>query len=163
MPSIDCEKRAPRLQHVELGGRLDRALQVGRARAERVGQRQQDPADFLGLLLFERDDVVVDFDRAERLEEQAGAAGRRAVDDARNAAAMLGLDDEHVAAVALGDDLILQVLRRFLAAQVRLERAAQPRPLLPQPIADQPSARGSRGRPRRRTARSSRASARFRP
>ena len=32
------------------------------------------------------------------------------------------LHDEHVAAVALGDDLILQVLRRVLAAQVRLER-----------------------------------------
>ena len=52
------------------------------------------------------------------------------------AAAMLGLDDQHVAAVALGDDLILQVLRRLLAAQVRLERAAQPRALLAQPVAD---------------------------
>ena len=52
------------------------------------------------------------------------------------AAAMLGLHDQHVAAVALGDDLLLQVLRRVLAAQVRLERAAQPRALLAQPIAD---------------------------
>ena len=46
------------------------------------------------------------------------------------------LHDQHVAAVALGDDLILQVLRGVLAAQVRLERAAQPRPLLAQPVAD---------------------------
>ena len=76
------EARA-RLQHVELGRRVDRPLQVGGARAEGVGQREQDAADFLGLLLFERDDVVVDLDRAERLEEQAGAAGRRAVHDAR--------------------------------------------------------------------------------
>ena len=52
------------------------------------------------------------------------------------AAAVLGLDDEHVAAVALGDDLILQVLRGVLAAQVRLERAAQPRALLAQPLAN---------------------------
>ena len=52
-------------------------------------------------------------------------------------AAVLGLHDEHVAAVPLGDDLLLQVLRRVLAAQVRLERAAQPRPLLAQPVADQ--------------------------
>ena len=48
---------------------------------------------------------------------------------------VLGADDEHVAAVAIGDDLLLQVLRRVLAAQVRFERAAQPRALLAQPIA----------------------------
>jgi hypothetical protein len=125
-----------RLQDVELGRGLDRPLHVAGALPERVGQRQQDAADFLGFLLFERDDVVVDFDRAERLEKQTGAAGRRAVDDAGDAGAVLGLDHQDVAAVALGDDLILQVLRRVLAAQVRLERAAQPRPLLAQALAD---------------------------
>ena len=36
------------------------------------------------------------------------------------------LHDEHVAAVALGDDLILQVFGRVLSAQIGLERAAQP-------------------------------------
>ena len=105
------------------------------AAPERVGQREQDAADFLGFLLLERDDVVVDLDRAERLEEQARAAAGAAVHDARNRRPVLGADDEHVAAVAIGDDLLLQVLRRVLAAQVRLERAAQPRPLLAQAIA----------------------------
>ena len=150
------EARA-RLQDVELGRRLDRPLHVAARAAERVGQREQDAPDLLGLLLLERDDVVVDLDRAERLEKQARAARRRAVHDAGNAAAMLGLDDEHVAAVPLGDDLILQVLRRVLAAQVRLERAAQPRPLLAQPLANQPAAPGSRDRRPRPTGRSSRA------
>ena len=56
-------------------------------------------------------------------------------------AAMLGADDQHVAAVAVGDDLLLEILRGVLAAQVRLERAAQPRPLLAQPIADAPQLR----------------------
>ena len=56
-------------------------------------------------------------------------------------AAMLGADDEHVAAVAIGDDLLLQILRGVLAAQVGLERAAQPRPLLAQPIPDAPQLR----------------------
>ena len=51
-------------------------------------------------------------------------------------AAVLGLDEEHVAAVPLGDDLILQILRGVLAAQVRLERAAQPRALLAEAIAN---------------------------
>ena len=49
--------------------------------------------------------------------------------------AVLGAHDEHVAAVAVGDDLVLQVLRRVLAAQVRLERAPQARPLLAQAVA----------------------------
>ena len=76
------EARAP-LQDVELGRGRDGPLQVAAAAAERVGQREQDSPDLLGLLLLERDDVVVDFDRAERLEKQARAARRRAVDDAR--------------------------------------------------------------------------------
>ena len=49
---------------------------------------------------------------------------------------MLALDHQHVPAVALGDDLILEILRRVLAAQIRLERAAQPRALLAQALAD---------------------------
>ena len=111
------------------------------AAARRRGARnasasaQQDAADFLLLLLLERDDVVVDLDRAQRLEEQARAAGRAAVHDAGDRGAVLGADDEHVAAVAIGDDLLLQVLRRVLAAQVRLERAAQARALLAQAVA----------------------------
>jgi hypothetical protein len=48
---------------------------------------------------------------------------------------MLGTDDEHVSTVAVGDDLLLQVLRRVLAAQVGLQRAAQARALLAQAIA----------------------------
>ena len=84
LDAVDRLREArPRLQHVELGRRLDRPLQVGGARAERVGQRQQDAADLLGFLLLERDDVVVDLDGAERLEKQARAARRRAVHDAR--------------------------------------------------------------------------------
>ena len=74
-----------------------------------------------------------------------------------NRAAVLGLARQHVAAVPLGDDLILQILRRVLAAQVRLERAAQPRPLLAQPVANQLAAPGWRDRRPRRTGRSSRA------
>ena len=38
---------------------------------------------------------------------------------------MLGAHDDHVAAVAIGDDLILQVLRRVAPARQALERRAQ--------------------------------------
>ena len=63
-----------RLEHVERRRRVDRAMQVAAAAAERIRQREQDAADFLRFLLLERDDVVVDLDGAERLEEQARAA-----------------------------------------------------------------------------------------
>src|SRR5439155_16346701 len=61
---------------------------------------------------------------------------RRAVNDAGNGAAMFRLDHEHVAAVPLRDDLILEVFRSALSTEERLERAAQPCPLLPQAIAN---------------------------
>ena len=73
----------PGLDGVELGGHLERALEIVGPRAEGVGELEQDAVDLGGLLLFELDDVVVDLDGAERLEEQALPAGRRAVHDAR--------------------------------------------------------------------------------
>jgi hypothetical protein len=124
-----------RLHDVERRGRLDGALELGPAPPEGIGEREQDAMDFLLLLLLERHDVVVDLDGAERLEEQARAARRAAVHDAGDRPAVLGADDEHVAAAAVGDDLLLQILRGVLAAQVGLERAAEARPLLPQTIA----------------------------
>ena len=57
------------------------------------------------------------------------------MDQARDGAAVLAPDDEDVAAVALGDDLFLQILRGIAAAQVGLERPAQPLPLAPQLVA----------------------------
>ena len=85
------ELREPRLRldDVELGGALEGALEVEGPAAERVGQREQDPADFRGFLLLERDDVVVDLDRAERLEIEAGPARGTAVDDAGDRRAVL--------------------------------------------------------------------------
>ena len=104
--------------------------------AELIRQLQQDPADFFGFLLFELDDLVVDLNRLHRLDEQARAAGRSAVDDAGNRAAMFGAHHQDVAAVAIRDDLLLQILRRLPSAQKRVERGAQARFLLTQPLAD---------------------------
>jgi hypothetical protein len=100
--------------------------QVARTLAEPIGERQQNPEDLLALALLELDDVVVDLDGGGRLEEQAGAAGRTAVDDAGHVAAVLGAHQQHEAAVPLGDDLVLQVLRRLLAARELLEGVPQP-------------------------------------
>ena len=77
MPPSSSEKPRLRLQDVQRGRRLDRPLQIRRrGRRNAVGQRQQDAPDLFRFLLLERDDVVVDFDGAERLEKQARAARR---------------------------------------------------------------------------------------
>ncbi len=60
------------------------------------------------------------------------------MDDARDRRAVFGANDQHVAAVSIGHDLLLQVLRGVLAAQIGLERPAQPRALLAQPVPDPP-------------------------
>ena len=77
MPSIDSENLARAWTTSSSRGRLDRLRMSSAPAAERVGQRQQDAQDLFVLLLLERDDVVVDLDRAERLEKEARAARRR--------------------------------------------------------------------------------------
>ena len=73
-----------RLDDVELGGGVERLPKLDRLRAERIGELPQDAVHLFALLLLERDDLVVDLDRAERLEIEARAAARAAVDDAGN-------------------------------------------------------------------------------
>ena len=162
--STICENRARACMHVELGRDLDRPLAVVRPAAEGVGQREQDAADLLGLLLLERDDVVVDLDGARAAR---GTGSRRSPTRRARcpgiAAAMLGPHHQHVAAVALGDDLLLQILRRVLAAQVRLERRAQLRAAVGAAARECSRARGSRCRRPRPTDRSSADVARSRP
>ncbi len=144
-PGLDAVDRiriaGARLQHIQPGCRFDGPRDVQRTPAKRFRQFEQDAPHFLGLLLLQRDDVVVDLHRAQRFQIQAGATRRRAVHDSGNAAAMLRLHDEDVTTVPLGDDLVLQVLGRVLAAQVRLEGAAQPRLLAPQAVPYPPQLR----------------------
>ena len=129
------EPRA-RLDDVQRGGDFDRSLELVRPRAEGIGQREQDALHLLRLLLLERDDVVVDLDGLERLDEQAGAAGGAAVNDAGNRGSMFGANHQHVATVAVGDDLFLQILRGFASAQERIERGPQALFLSAQALAD---------------------------
>ena len=126
----------PRLQQIELLGDGEAHPEVAGAVAEPIGERQQDAEDLLGLLLLERHDVVVDLDGGHRLEEQAGAAGRGAVDDARNRRLVLGPHHDHEPAVTAGDHLFLQILRRVAAPGELLERGAQLGPLPAQPLAN---------------------------
>ena len=57
---------------------------------------------------------------------------------------MLGADDDDVPAVAIGDDLVLQVLRRVAPVVSDFERRAQLRALAPQRLADVAQRRAGR-------------------
>ena len=63
------------------------------------------------------------------------------MNDAGDGMAMFGADHQHLAAVAVGDDLFLQVLRRLASPDERIQCCPQSRLLLPEPFAD----RGKRG------------------
>ncbi len=58
------------------------------------------------------------------------------MDDARDVAAVLGAHHQHVAPIALGDHLLLQVLGGVAAAHELLEGGAQALPFLAEPLAD---------------------------
>jgi hypothetical protein len=129
-----------RLNDVELRRNLNRPFELLGAPAERVGQLEEDAANLFCLLLFERDDLVIDLNGLERLDEQARATRRSAMDDARYRRAVFGANHQHVAAVAIGDHLFLQILR-VPSAEKAVQRCPQSLLVLTQTVAD----RGQRG------------------
>ena len=124
------------LQDVEFGRHLLGPGQNVLPQPERVGQRQQDALHFFGFLDLELDDLVVDLDGRQRFQIQRLAAGRTAMDQSGQRRPVLGLHQQHEPPVALGDDLVLQVLRGVLAAQIRVERLTELRALASKPVAN---------------------------
>ena len=92
------------------------------------GQRLEDQHDLAPLLVLQLDDVVVELDRGQRLDEDARPGARAAVHDARDLAAVLGLQQHHVAVVARGDELVLQHAVGVLAVEERLHHRGELRP-----------------------------------
>ncbi len=85
-------------------------------------------SDLVPLLVLQLHDVVVQLDRGQRLHEEARARARGAVDDPRQLALVLGLQQQHVAVVAGGDDPVLQQPLGVGAAEVALHDARELRP-----------------------------------
>ena len=84
------------------------ALEDIGARAHPRRQVGEDAHDLRALVLGQPHDVVVHLHRRHRLDEEARPGARRAVDDPRHLPAVLGLQQQDVAVVAHGDDLVLQ-------------------------------------------------------
>ena len=124
------------LNHVERRCHFDRPFELVGPCAEGVRQREQDAPDLFYLLLFQRNDLVVDLDGLERLDEQARAAGRAAMNDSGNRRSMFGANHQHMTAVAIGDDLLLEIFRGLAAAQERVERRTKALLLPAQAIAN---------------------------
>ena len=124
MPALeDVDRRLvdePRLDRVHpLGDRrarvgqvqLDVQREVGpnpvRLRADQRAQLAEDPRDLVLFLRPQRAHPVVRLQRFERLDEQRVPARARVVDDPRELARKLSLDRDNEAAVAHGDDRVL--------------------------------------------------------
>ena len=75
-----------------------------------VRQLGQNALDLGLLAALEHLDLVVDFHDRRGLDEYSRAGGRGIVHEARDVAAVLGLDRHNIAPVSLGDDGFLQIL-----------------------------------------------------
>src|SRR5437016_11280290 len=72
-------------------------------RPKRVGELAEYAIDLLALFGLELANAVSELDGRWRLDEQRGASGRRAVNDAADTAAALTSHRDHIPAVAHGD------------------------------------------------------------
>ena len=90
--------------------------------AEAGGHFEQDAVN-LALLVFEQaDEFVVLLDGFQRLDEDGLAAGTGSVDDALDAALLLGFDGDDEAVATDGDQLVLQGVALGEAAEIAAQR-----------------------------------------
>ena len=139
------------LDDVELGGGVERA-RAGRRRAARKASVSASRMRWTSAASCSSSATISLFSSTVR-----AARGYRLAPLAELPWTMPGIEsrcsdlhDEHVAAVAIGDDLVLQIARGVAAAHVRLERAAQPRRAGGAVRRGSGAAPGWRGRRRRR-------------
>ena len=121
-------ERQTRLGHgqVDRGGRLDRARDLLGSRADLVAERVEDAVDLVLLVELALAPAVVQLDDLERLDEERLTAGRRVVDDAWQLSSGVRAHRHDVAAVARGDDRVLEHRRVLAAADERVQPLHQP-------------------------------------
>ncbi len=108
---------------VEPGERVERLAQGSRVGRHERRQLVEDARDLLRLGDLRLAPGVAELDRHERLDEQGLTAARGVVDDALDPRPRLGLDRHHVAAVAEGDDRLLE-----RAAELGTDERVEPPP-----------------------------------
>ena len=93
---------------VDLGEGVHGGGDLGVAFADAGGEVAQDALDLALLLELELAPAVAHLDDLQGLQEDGGAGGGDVVDDAGELGAHLRLDGDDVAAVAEGDDRLLE-------------------------------------------------------
>ena len=116
-------ERRLRRPEVEPGERVERLAELLGVRGDERRQLVEDPLDLLLLGRLRLPPGVAELDGDHRLDEQRRAAAGRVVDDALDPGPGLGLDRDHVAAVAERDDRLLE-----RAAQLRADERVEPPP-----------------------------------
>ena len=90
--------------------------------AQAAGDFDQDAKNFAHLFFGEAHQLVIQVDGLDGLDEQGGAAGAGAVDDAIELAALAGDDGHDEALVADGDEFLLQNALIAVGTEKALER-----------------------------------------
>ena len=96
----------------------------GSKRADAGGEIAQDAEDLSLLFVEQLAPLVAELDSVERLEEDGGPGRGCAVDDAGELSSQLGLNGDHVAAVAQRDDRFLD--RGAMGAEDLVEPGREP-------------------------------------
>jgi hypothetical protein len=130
----------PQVEPRERAERLAQRVRVGRHERR---QLVEDAGHLLALGDLRLSPGVPELDGHERLDEQGLTAPRGVVDDALDPGPCLGLDRDHVAAVAQRDDRLLERTAEFGTDQ-RVEPAAEP--VVGDPDGRPKSAEAGRGR-----------------
>ena len=91
-----------------------------------VAEHIQDALDLVLLVELALPPAVVELDDLQRLDEERLAAGRGVVDDARQLRAGVGANRDDVAAIARGDDRVLEHRGVLAAGDERIEPVHQP-------------------------------------
>ena len=110
---------------VEPGEHVDVVADVGRFVGDEFAQLGEDAADFLLFQQLPFAHGVVLLDDLDRLDKERRAAGRLIVNDAVDLPLVLGTHGNHIAALALRDQRILQVGLNTAALHQSIQRAEQ--------------------------------------
>ncbi|GBD15933.1 hypothetical protein HRbin26_00828 [bacterium HR26] len=113
-------------RQVDGSGRFHCAVKVVGSRRDLIGQGAEDALDLMLLGELQLAPPVVEFDDLQRLNEEGLPAGRDVVRDPGHQVAAIGTHRNHVAALAHGDDRILDRLGDVRARQQPAKPLEQP-------------------------------------
>ena len=121
-----ARERARGQREVDLGERLDGAVELAGVAPDVAGELGEDARDLVALVAFELAQAVRQLDDRERLDEQRLAGVARVMDDARHGGAGARAHGDDGPAAALGDEVLLEMRLQVGIGSERAQPVAGP-------------------------------------